>query len=122
MIWETPLHNEDKILSYDEHQTEIIFYNLILNAFQVIDDKSGKISIRLIEKDKEIQVEFEDSGPGIPEDALNEFFEPLFTIKQSGTGLVLASCKNLLEWIGGTLQVRNNLTVFTLSLPKKISD
>jgi len=114
--------NEDKILYCDEHQTEIIFYNLIQNAFQAIDDKSGKINIRLIEEDKEIQVEFEDSGPGIPEDALNEIFEPLFTTKQSGTGLGLASCKNLLERIGGTLHVRNNPTVFTLSFPKKISD
>ena len=116
------LPSEDKALYCDEHQTEIIFYNLIQNAFQAIDDKPGKINIRLIENDEEIIVEFEDSGPGIPHNTLTEIFEPLFTTKQTGTGLGLASCKNLLERMGGKLTVKNNPTIFVTSFPKKPVD
>jgi signal transduction histidine kinase len=114
--------SEDKIIYCDEHQTEIIFYNLIQNAFQAIDKKPGDIIIRIIEKEKEILVEFEDSGPGIPKDALSEIFEPLYTTKQTGTGLGLASCKNLIENMGGKLILSNDPTVFTVLFPKKPVD
>ena len=114
--------SEDKLLYCDEHQTEIIFYNIIQNAFQAIDRKSGEINIRLVEKDEETLVEFEDSGPGIPENLINEIFEPLYTTKQIGTGLGLASCRNLIERMGGKLTVKNNPTIFTIFFPKKPVD
>ena len=59
-----------------------------------------------------------DSGHGIPEDVLPKIFEPLFTTKQVGTGLGLASCKSIIEKHGGSISVRNNPTTFSIILPK----
>jgi signal transduction histidine kinase len=62
-----------------------------------------------------------DSGLGITQDGLQKIFEPLFTTKQSGTGLGLSSCKNIIDHHGGTIAVSSvvgNGTVFTITLPK----
>lgn len=101
----------------DPFRLEVVFSNIIKNASQAIDGK-GTISLRIIENNNDVLVEVEDSGPGVSEENLNKIFEPLFTTKQSGTGLGLASCKSILEKHGGSLSVRNNPTVFTIHLPK----
>lgn len=44
-------------------------------------------------------------------------FEPLVTSKQKGTGLGLATCKNIVEQHGGTITAQNNPTTFTIKLP-----
>jgi len=112
------LPNNDKIICCDEKQCEIVFYNLIQNSIQAINNQSGEITIRITEQDKDTLVEFEDTGPGIPEEKLNEIFEPLYTTKQTGTGLGLTSCKNLMENCGGNLTVQINPTVFTARFSK----
>lgn len=66
-------------------------------------------------------IDFIDSGPGIPEDTINKIFEPLFTTKQKGTGLGLASCKNIVEQHSGKITVKNNPTTFTVRLPRHTS-
>ncbi len=63
-------------------------------------------------------IEIEDQGHGIPQENIDKIFEPLFTTKQSGTGLGLASCISIVEKHGGSISVRNNPTVFTVQLPK----
>ncbi len=64
-------------------------------------------------------MEFEDSGLGIPRENLDKVFEPLFTTKQRGTGLGLASCKNIVEQFGGKISVKTNPTIFTLVFQRK---
>ena len=103
----------------DKEQCEILFYNLIFNAVQELEKKGGTISIRIIEQDNSIIMEFEDSGLGIPRENLDKVFEPLFTTKQRGTGLGLASCKNIMEQFGGKISVKTNPTIFTLVFQRK---
>ena len=98
----------------------MVLSNLIKNASQAIEG-NGEISIRIIDKKDDVLIEIEDSGLGIPESVLPKIFEPLFTTKQSGTGLGLASCKSIVERHHGVLTVRNNPTVFTIHLPKNPS-
>jgi len=104
----------------DPYRLEVVLSNLIKNASQAIEG-NGEISIRIIDKKDDILIEIEDTGPGIPESELPKIFEPLFTTKQSGTGLGLASCKSIVERHAGALTVRNNPTVFTIHLPKNPS-
>ena len=78
---------------------------------------SGEITMSL-EKDREgVKIQIKDSGPGIPEENLEKIFEPMFTTKATGTGLGLASCKQILEMHKGTISVKNNPTTFTITLP-----
>lgn len=112
------LPENDGIILADRIKINSLFYNLITNAVQAMENK-GIITIRISDKSNdEIQIEIEDDGPPIPEEDIEKIFEPLFTTKQSGTGLGLASCSNIVKQHGGTISVKNNPTIFTVILPK----
>jgi len=81
-------------------------------------NESGSITISAREDQNNVIIEFEDTGPGIADENLPKVFEPLFTTKETGTGLGLASCKNIVERHRGTIVVKNNPTTFTITLPK----
>jgi CHASE1-domain containing sensor protein len=113
--------NEDVIIRGDLYQIQTVFRNLILNAIQAIGKQEGKITIRYNEEPKYDVIDVEDSGPGFPEDQVNEIFEPLITNKLMGTGLGLVSCKSIIENHHGTITAKNNPTTFTIKLPKNNS-
>ena len=108
---------KDILVKCDPLLLEMVFVNIIANAVHAIEN-IGKIVIRIKETKENIIIEIEDSGPGIPKDVLPKIFEPLFTTKLKGTGLGLASCKNIIEKHNGTITVKNNPTTFTITLPK----
>lgn len=60
-----------------------------------------------------------DSGNGIKIKPIDKVFDPLITSKQKGTGLGLASVKNIVEQHGGIISVKNNPTTFTAKIPKR---
>jgi len=101
----------------DPYRLEVVFSNLLKNACQAVNN-NGEITIRIIDKNDDVFIEIEDSGEGVLETNIDKIFEPLFTTKQTGTGLGLASCKSIVEKHRGTLSVRNNPTVFTVQIPK----
>ena len=104
---------------YDADKIEIVFDNLLNNSIQAIND-DGKITIRIIDLENDVEIEVEDSGDGVSDEIISKVFEPLFTTKKKGTGLGLASCKSIVEQHGGSIHVRNNPTVFTIKLPKML--
>ncbi|MBI5378340.1 MAG: PAS domain-containing protein [Thaumarchaeota archaeon] len=101
----------------DATKIDAMFTNLLLNAVQAVEE-DGIISIRLFDIGDAVTIEIEDSGHGIPDEILPKIFEPLFTTKQKGTGLGLASCKNITAEHKGTISVKNNPTTFIITLPK----
>lgn len=109
--------DKDLILKCDPAQIEVVIANLLRNAIDAVGN-DGIISIKLSEDQNYHIVSIEDTGPGIPEENLHKIFEPLFTTKQRGTGLGLASCKNIVEQHHGTIIAENNPTAFTIKLPK----
>ena len=108
----------DVTIECDSEKLEMVFVNLILNAVQAIDSDDGTITIRLTDKRTNLKLEFENSGPLIPDDKLSEIFKPLFTTKLKGTGLGLTSCKNIIEQHKGMINVTSNPVIFTISLQK----
>jgi signal transduction histidine kinase len=68
-----------------------------------------------------------DSGQGIEPDKLRRIFDPYFTTKsgpdatgKGGTGLGLASCKEIIEGHKGRIRVESTVglgTAFTIKLP-----
>jgi len=101
----------------DEKQFAIVFNNLILNGVQAIVH-TGTIEITVEENNDGIIIQITDSGEGIPQQNLDSLFEPLFTTKQQGTGLGLASVKSIVEAHGGIISVTSPPTIFTITLPK----
>ncbi|MBS3921634.1 MAG: GHKL domain-containing protein [Nitrosarchaeum sp.] len=110
--------DKDITILADESKLEIVFSNLLKNAIDAIGDNPGIIEIKLHNEENYVDIDIIDSGSGIEEDNINKIFEPLYTTKQTGTGLGLVSCKNIIEQHGGKISVKNNPTTFTITLPK----
>lgn len=101
----------------DSRQLEIAFTNLIRNAIEALDGV-GTINISAVEMDDFVHVAVEDSGSGVPPELMDKIFDPLFTTKQTGTGLGLVSCKNIVEQHGGRMTISRDPSTFTVILPK----
>ena len=102
---------------YDADKLEVVFDNIIMNAVEANNER-GEVSIRIKDNDNEILIEIEDSGSGVPQELMTKIFEPLFTTKQRGTGLGLASCKRIIEQHGGSISVKTKPSIFSIKLPK----
>ena len=117
---EISFSKKDVKINCDTLKLDAVFINLIVNSIQAMHD-GGKIEIKISEKNNMAVLEFIDSGDGILDKNISKVFEPLFTTKQKGTGLGLASCKNIVEQHQGEINVTNNPTTFTIILPKLLS-
>jgi signal transduction histidine kinase len=109
----------DTIITADPAQMEIVFANLLQNSIQAIEGR-GTITIQVMQDDKTTTIEVTDTGHGIDKENISHIFEPLFTTKQKGTGLGLASCKSIIENHKGTIQCSSTVgkgTTFTIRLP-----
>ena len=104
----------------DKKRLSVAISNLILNAIQVIEGK-GVIEINCENTEKEVIIKIKDSGKGIPSNIIDDIFEPLFTTKQQGTGLGLASVKSIITGHDGKISVTSPPTIFTIKIPKRIN-
>lgn len=110
-------YGDDVIVRCDVKLLEVVFINIIKNAIQAMD-KMGTIKISLTDQDDKVMIEIENDGSHIPDDVLPKIFEPLFTTKQTGTGLGLSSCQSIIHQHNGTINAYNNPTRFVIKLPK----
>jgi PAS domain S-box-containing protein len=109
---------DDVTIICDEKQLEILFSNIFTNAVQAVGD-IGYVKIGIRDEYDSVVIEFEDSGPGVPDEIKEKVFEPLYTTKQQGTGLGLASCKKIVEQHHGNISIMNNPTRFFITIPKR---
>lgn len=97
--------------------------NLVKNALQAVDSKTGRIEIkaRLLEERHCAELRIEDNGKGIPAAAARRIFRPGFTTKKRGWGLGLTLVKRIIEeYHGGTIRLdhsRPGETVFVITIP-----
>lgn len=110
------LPQKSTLIKCDRAQIEILFINLISNSLDSIKN-NGAIRVNVRSNEYETKIDFIDTGDGIPEDKLEEIFDPLVTFKEKGTGLGLASCKNIVNNHKGTISATNNPTTFSVILP-----
>ncbi len=113
--------NENLKIDCDEEQLLIVFNNIIFNAIQKLKN-DGSITIVYDQDDLNNIIKIQDSGEVIPDEIIKKIFEPLFTTKYEGTGLGLASCKQIIEQHGGTIEVENNPTSFVITIPKDVKE
>ena len=105
----------------DRGQLQQVFLNIINNAVDAVDD-GGQIDISVFrEAENTVQIVINDNGQGISEEDLKHIFDPFFTTKKGyGTGLGLSITYGIIERLGGTIGVRNNVdrgASFTVRLP-----
>jgi len=102
-------------------QLNQVFLNLLMNACDVLEN-GGKIFVRTEPLEHGVRIEFEDTGPGIPEAIRSRIFDPFFTTKEvgKGTGLGLSLSHGIVERHGGRLQAISRPgsgAIFQIELP-----
>ena len=98
-----------------------VFFNLLKNACQAIEDK-GRITITTSLKKNMVHVAIRDTGKGIKQGDLESIFDPSFTTKGSvvRTSLGLSICYQIIKEHHGKINVESQPgkgSVFTVILP-----
>ncbi len=112
----------------DKTQMNRLFTNLLQNAIQAIpESRAGHIVMHMsITADKQwVIVSVQDNGEGISPEIQSRIFVPNFTTKNSGTGLGLAMCKNIVEQARGEIWFETRLnvgTTFFVKLPLMVTN
>ncbi|MCW9014553.1 MAG: HDOD domain-containing protein [Gammaproteobacteria bacterium] len=103
-----------------------IITNIIKNAVEAMEN-SGKLKITTrninVSGKTFVELELEDTGPGIPGEILKNLYSPIKSTKGKGhSGLGLSISKNLIDGMGGSIGCKTSKhgTVFNLQLPKYI--
>jgi signal transduction histidine kinase len=124
-----PLHPEVTVnmqeeahisITADPGQVRQVILNLLQNALEALGGRRGSIWIRVSRDENTVRLDITDSGVGIARQHLPRVFQPFFSTKERGFGLGLASCKQIVEAHGGTIQVNSSQgvgTTFSIFLP-----
>ncbi|MBV9860096.1 MAG: GHKL domain-containing protein [Alphaproteobacteria bacterium] len=106
------LHAPRAMVAIDADRIRRVIINLIDNSAQALSESQAlcaekRIAVRTNVKGRHLEVQVEDSGPGILPENLGRIFEPLFSTKSFGTGLGLATVKQIVAQHDGTIQVQS---------------
>lgn len=120
----------------DELRVRQVLMNILSNAVKYTPN-GGKINFNIIgvpqkkQKYQKFNIIVEDNGYGISKENLSTIFEPFTRVNNTttsriqGTGLGLAIVKNIVDLMGGTIQVQSELSqgsTFTVELELPISE
>jgi two-component system phosphate regulon sensor histidine kinase PhoR len=103
-----------------------VFTNLLENAIKYTP-VGGRITARVRTTARDVAIDIEDTGIGIPASALPRVFERFYRVDRSrardmgGTGLGLAIVKHILRAHGGSVgveSVEGRGSLFTVTLPR----
>ncbi len=85
-----------------------VFINIIKNALQAMP-QGGDLQVRGQCNPDEVEIDFEDTGPGLSPEDQDKIFEPFYSTKQGiqGLGLGLPICQKILDRYGGRLVVES---------------
>jgi PAS domain S-box-containing protein len=109
----------------DREKVQQIIVNLLANAVK-FTSAAGAVDLEWKVEDEHLIVRVRDTGCGVPEDKIEEIFEPFVQVRAAGsmpsggTGLGLAISRDLARAMGGDVRATSRLgagSVFTLTLP-----
>lgn len=120
---------EELIMDFDEVKLQHIVYNLLSNALK-FTPSGGKVSFQAEQTTKngqaQLKMKITDTGRGIAAEKLPHIFDRFYqadnstTRKGEGTGIGLALTQELVQLMGGTLQVQSiegEGSTFSIYLP-----
>ncbi len=95
----------------DPDRLQQLFANLAENTVRHTDP-GGRLRVACAVEAEAIRVDFQDTGPGVPEAELPRLFDRFYRGRagtaggDSGTGLGLAICRNIVEAHAGTIEAQ----------------
>jgi len=107
-------------MDIDPNQIGQVLINVLINAMDAMPD-GGDItfSSRLLQKQgqpditDQFRITVEDNGAGIPDEHLQNIFDPFFSTKEDGTGLGLPLSLAIIENHGGRLRISSQKDIGT---------
>jgi signal transduction histidine kinase len=88
-----------------------VLLNLATNAMAAMADNPSdtrRVTIlTAMHADSKVEVVVSDSGPGIPEQVIDEIFNTFYTTKPHGTGLGLSIARTIVDTYGGKIWAEN---------------
>ena len=109
----------------DREKVQQIIVNLLANAVK-FTNPGGAVDLEWRLEDKSLLVRVRDTGSGVPDEKLEQIFEPFVQLRSpgsvptGGTGLGLAISRDLARAMGGDVTATSTVgvgSVFTLALP-----
>ncbi|HWL94817.1 MAG TPA: ATP-binding protein [Phycisphaerae bacterium] len=106
-----------------------VLFNLVLNAWQAMFSNPGRLTLSAapIDADQAV-ITVQDTGCGIGAENMQRIFEPFFSTKSDqsessrrGTGLGLHVCRQLVEELGGRIEVQSEMgigTTLSITIPR----
>ncbi|MBI1795499.1 MAG: GAF domain-containing protein [Candidatus Eisenbacteria bacterium] len=119
----------DTAVDADRDQMRQLVLHLGSNAVK-FTPPGGTTTFRISGDARFVTLQVEDTGIGIPEQALERIFERFYQVDSSlvrrygGTGLGLAICKSIVEWHGGRVFATSQPgqgSCFTAVLPRRMA-
>lgn len=103
----------------DKDQIKRAFLNLAVNGVQAIEN-GGRLAVATKKTRDFVEVNFKDTGIGIPKENMEKLFTPFFSTKAKGMGMGLAICKKFVDAHGGSIDAESEVgkgSTFTVKLP-----
>jgi signal transduction histidine kinase len=113
-------NDADCKVQVNPESVRIALLNIILNAVEAIQPKTGVVKIKTWVKDGHCNIAINDNGAGIDESVLINLFDPFHTTKNAGIGLGLTNARTFIKNNNGTIQAQSKLgegSTFTVSFP-----
>ncbi len=105
------------LLEADRDKLKQVILNLLSNAIKY-NRPNGSIILKTEIRENKMIISVQDTGVGIPEDAVGHIFEKFYRVREneakvSGTGLGLSICKQIVQGHGGTIEIKSKLGIGT---------
>ena len=107
--------SKEVLISFDLEQMNRLFFNLIKNSLESIQEKSKKdskidknIDIVIRQRRDYINLNIIDTGVGFKNKTTKELIKPYFTTKEKGTGLGLSIVDKIISDHNGSIQFLNH--------------
>jgi len=108
----------------DAKQIERAIYNLLLNACQAPREigRQTSVTVSVIAREQEIEVDVTDNGDGVPSNILDKLFEPFVSEgKHKGSGLGLTLTQSIAVEHGGSVALVHSIpgeTIFRMNIAR----
>lgn len=90
------LPNEEILIPHNRILISWVFENLVKNAVDAMKGE-GQLNVSLYEKNKNVLIDFKDSGSGMSKSNAAKAFKPGFSTKKRGWGLGLSLAKRVIK-------------------------